>query len=158
MRTDNPAVSWTSVRTLVCGVVALTGGGCGSDDELARRYPVSGQVQYKGEPLVKGRINFIPEDKATGRPASADIADGAYRLTTQTPEDGALPGAYQVSIVAVEQDAAAARTSGGMPFHVDLGKAKRVPLIPKKYFDPALSGLTAEVKPTSNTINFDLHD
>jgi hypothetical protein len=160
MRTERPAVLSTGAWFLACAFAALTCGGCGSDDGLGRRYPVSGQVRYKGQPLAKGRINFIPENNETGRAASAEIEAGSYRLTTHAPGDGALPGKYGVSVSAVDHDisGALAKAGGGTANQVDIGKSKRTPLIPPKYFDPATSGLSAEVKLESNTINFELQD
>ena len=85
--------------------------GCG-DDGYGRRYPVSGKVTYKGQPLKQGTITFTPADANTGRTASGHIVDGAYALTTVDNEDGALPGPYQVAIASVEVDAEQGRGTG----------------------------------------------
>ena len=38
---------------------------CGSDDGLGKRYPVSGTVTYKDQPVPKGSISFVPDDPKT---------------------------------------------------------------------------------------------
>src|SRR4051794_35506157 len=78
--------------------------GCGPDDGIGRRYPVSGTVTYKGQPVPLGTVTFTPES-TEGRPAAGDIeADGSYTATTATTGDGMLPGKYKVSINAVDRD------------------------------------------------------
>jgi len=154
-------------RPAVAGLVAagvLFVSGCGYDDGIGRRYQVTGTVTYNGNPLEKGTINFqatTPE----GRSAGGDIQKGAYRLTTQTSGDGALPGKYRVSIVAKDVDmsnveATSKKRGGAMPSKKDLGKAFQTSkrLIPAKYETPGTSGLEAEVKEQSNTIDFPLTD
>src|SRR5262245_35621215 len=79
--------------------------GCGPNDGIGKRFPVSGRVTYKDQPLKSGSVNFFPEDPNTGRPATGVIeADGSYQLTTQTPSDGAMGGKYKVAISAYEVD------------------------------------------------------
>jgi hypothetical protein len=143
-------------------VFAALGYGCGSDDGLGRRYPVSGKVTYNGKPLAKGSISFIPDDPKTGRAASGSIVEGNYSLTTQAPDDGALPGSYKVTVQAAEVDltnaSEKAKKSGMMIDQRDIAKAKRTNLIPTKYLLPESSGLTAQVKAQSNKIDFPLTD
>src|SRR5262249_1430926 len=61
----------------------LLAAGC-ADDGIPPRYPVSGTVTYKGQPLASGSINFIPESES-GRGATGTIIDGRYSLTTHAP-------------------------------------------------------------------------
>lgn len=156
-----------SRRPFAAGVIAaglLAVSGCGSDDGLAARYPVQGTVTYRNKPLEKGTINFqsvSPE----GRGASGDIQEGAYRLTTQAPNDGALPGKYRVSIVAKDVDfseieAISKKQGGTLPSRKDIGKAfqKAKRLIPTKYESPGTSLLEADVKEQSNTFDYTLTD
>jgi hypothetical protein len=155
-------------RTSACKVVAVAGMGlvtvlgCGDDTGLARRYPVSGTVTYNGNPVEKGRIDFIPA-QAEGRAASGQIADGRYSLTTAIPGDGALPGPYKVTVTSVEVDTTELKAiAKGGQFHHDKTFAKAVRnakrLVPSKYQLADTSGLTATVKAESNTSNFDLKD
>jgi hypothetical protein len=133
--------------------------GCGEDDGIGQRYPVSGTVTYKGEPLKSGTVNFTP-DGAEGRPAAGEIAsDGSYRVTTLTPGDGMLPGRYKVAIQANYTDMTKVVNNPGGLYRSDLmRKAPKIKVIPEKYASAATSGLTAEVKPESNTFDFELED
>jgi len=136
--------------------------GCGDDTGLSRRYPVSGTVKYKGEPVAKGQITFAPTS-ADGRAANGDIVDGSYSLTTATPGDGALPGSYNVTVVSVEADTTKLKeVAKGGQFHHDKDFGKAVAsakkLVPSKYSLADTSGLKAEVKAQSNKFDFDLTD
>jgi hypothetical protein len=154
-------------RAVVAGLLAaglLFVSGCGDDDGLGQRYRVTGTVTFNGKPLEEGHITFHATTPK-GRSAQGDIHEGAYRLTTQDPDDGALPGKYRVSIVAKDVDlskveATSKKQGGTLPSKKDLGvafqKAKR--LIPAKYESPGTSGLEADVKEQSNTIDFSLTD
>jgi hypothetical protein len=154
-------------RPAVAGLVAaglLLVAGCGEDDGIGQRYRVTGTVTYNGKPLEQGTINFQTKTPEA-RGASGDIQGGAYSLTTRTSGDGALPGKYRVSIVAKDVDlsdveATSKKFRGAMPSKKDLGKAfqKSKRLIPAKYESPGTSGLEAEVKEQSNTIDFSLTD
>ena len=148
----------------------LTVLGC-SDDGLGARNPVSGTVTYKGEPLAKGTITFMTE-AGGGRGAMGEIKDGKYTMTTQTPGDGAFAGTYGVTIVDLVIDAAAAtketndraakekKDAPVMPDQAAMGKAlaNAKNTVPPKYQTPQTSGLKAEVKSGSNTLNYDLVD
>ena len=81
---------------LLLGPALLYVAGC-SDDGVGKRYPVSGTVKYKGEPVAKARISLYP--KGDGRGASGDVVNGSFAsLTTQQPGDGAMPGTYKVTV------------------------------------------------------------
>lgn len=137
--------------------------GCGDDSGLSKRYPVSGTVKYKGQPVSKGRISFAP-DGGAGRACGGDIENGAYTLsTTGTPNDGAIPGKYKVTVTAVDVDTTEMKKiAKGGQFHHDKAfqtaneQAKH--LVPPKYGDASTSGLSREVEAKANTINFDLTD
>ena len=157
-------------RTFACRVTAALAGmgavlvlGCGDPSGLPKRYPVSGTVTYQGKPVEKGRINFIPT-QADGRAAGGEIENGEYSLTTAEPGDGAIPGSYKVTIIAVEVDTTKLKEiAKGGQFHHDKAFAKAVrtakKLVPSKYQLPDTSGLTAEVKAQTNSgVNFELTD
>jgi hypothetical protein len=144
--------------------VLLSITGCGSDDGLGKRYSVSGTVKYKGDPLAKGQINFLPQD-GKGRGASGPIDNGNYTLSTNGDRDGALPGKYSVTILAKELDltkaeARSKKLGTAIPLPSDVAKANRTAknLVPVKYSSPDTSKLTAEVKEQSNSIPFELAD
>ena len=145
---------WCSVPV---GLSALPG--CGPDDGLGKRLPVSGTVTYKGQPLASGNVSFMPEDLSIGRPASGVIEGGSYRMTTMSPDDGVIPGKYRVAIGATEKvDLGPAPAGGGMMDQVVVAKAARKAksLIPPKYNDATQSGLTVEVP--GGSYDFDLKD
>jgi hypothetical protein len=159
----------SSLRTRAPGAVtALTAAvlllaGCTDTTGLAKRYPVSGQVTYNGAPLAKGNINFIPTGSAeANRAATGPIDNGYYTLTTATANDGAFPGTYTVTVTSTEVDLTEVKANmkGGSGHQDDVARATRnaKSLIPAKYGFPDQSGLTAEVKPGSNSFNFALKD
>lgn len=154
---------WSVITILaVAGLTPVAG--CGDDEGIGKRYPVSGTVTYNGQPLEKGTINF-QAIAADGRSAGGDIQGGEYRLMTQSPGDGALPGKYRVSITAKDVDmskveATSKKQGGTLPSKKDLGQAfqKSKRLIPARYESASTSGLEAEVKEGSNTFDFPLTD
>jgi hypothetical protein len=155
----------TRLLTLAAVAVALPGAlvppGCGYDDGIGKRFAVSGRVTYNGQPVKTGSVNFYPEDPNTARPAVGEIQqDGSYRLTTQTPGDGAMGGKYKVAISAYDVDTSkTAPLTGGVPDQAAVAQAPRKSLIPIKYSGTDESGLTATIGPNStNTFNFDLKD
>jgi hypothetical protein len=150
-------VRYSPMMAMIAGLSLLPGIGCGPDDGIGTRYPVSGTVKYQGKPVPHGTVTFTPEG-AEGRPATGDIqGDGSYTATTATPGDGMLPGKYKVSIQAIETDMSNVLNKTGGMYRSDLiAKAPRKALVPAKYADPDRSGQRVEVKERSNTFDFDL--
>jgi len=157
-----------SIKTLKLATLAFTAAGllgilgCSDESGLAKRYAVSGTVNYNGTPVAKGTITFVP-NAADGRSAAGEIADGYYTLTTAEKGDGALPGSYKVTIMSKEVDTTKLQeVAKGGQFHHDKDFAKAVKtaksLVPARYGLADTSGLTAEVKAESNKIPFDLKD
>ena len=141
--------------------------GCGGDDSgLGRRYKVSGKVTINGAPVPHGTINFLPVKPPSpeGRAATGEIKDGAYSLTTAGDFDGALPGDYNVAIVALDVDlsAAGAGHEGGMIHQGDAQHQKALKaaksLVPSKYTTGETSGLKATVDSSGKSIDFPLTD
>jgi len=140
--------------------------GCGDDSGLGRRYKVSGKVTYKGVPVPKGTVNFIPIKPPVpeGRAASGQIKDGYYSLATAGSEDGALPGEYGIAIVSMDIDLTQALPKDGTQkiregdpaYQKAIKAAKR--LIPQKYGLTETSGLKATVDSSGKSIDFDLKD
>ena len=166
----------TACAFLIAAGSALTILGCADDTGLAKRYPVSGMVTYKGTPLESGTINFAPAD-AKGRAAGGTITDGKYSLTTQDPNDGAIPGKYRVSVVAKLIDRSQVDLKIKKPREGAITEAEKKAmaivfpqkvaaraaataknLIPAKYSSPETSGLTTDVKEQSNNADFPLTD
>jgi hypothetical protein len=150
------------VAVAYVGLLSLAG--C-SDDGLAKRYPVSGKVAYKGQPVEKGTISFVA-DAADGRSASGMIENGFYKLTTQETNDGAFPGKYTVTIAARVPDLVEAEskakakgyTSAYIPQDFTAAANKKAKnAIPDKYSVPESTPFKGvEVNAGSNTKDFDL--
>jgi hypothetical protein len=157
LRTTSAGIALTAV-----GLILIAG--CGDDTGLGKRYPVTGMVTYKDQPVEKGQISFIPKDANAQRPANGFIENGRYTLTTSTPADGALPGEYAVTITALQVDDSKVRETvakyggGGRQQEIAEATAKAKPLVPPKYQLPETGKLTATVKAEPNTINFTLTD
>ena len=133
-------------RATALGFVFLLGlTGCG--DGKLKVYPVSGQILYNGEPLRGVDVAFHPTDPKnnTGYPPHATTDEnGKFTLTTYLKDDGAPAGEFQVAI------AFAVEKVGG-----DEGSDQSVRLafqVPEKYQRKETSGITATIKPESNTL------
>jgi hypothetical protein len=121
-------------------------GGCGEEPmEHAPTYAVTGKITFQGQPVTKGAVGFHGGE---GRPASGIIRpDGTYSLSTFAEGDGAVAGHYKVSVVANEADPTKMPRPGEKP---------PKDLVPKKYNNPEMSGLTADVDKKPTEVNFDL--
>lgn len=92
--------TWFSVTLLCFG--SLLGAGCGGSDDPATA-AVSGKVTRNGQPVSGGTVMFSPQASADkkgppGKPAAGEVgADGTFKLTTYTKEDGAVVGKHQVT-------------------------------------------------------------
>jgi len=132
-------------------VLTLPLSGCGKGNAISLA-KVSGSVTLDGQPLTKGAVQFMPDGSkgTTGPMATGKIGpDGKFTLTTSTPDDGAQVGFYKVAVSCWEE----------VPFDPNNPKAPPPPksLIPERYADAGMSGLTAEVKSgTKNEFTFEL--
>lgn len=158
--------SLSKLQVLLTFSVLFLTVGCGFDDGLEKRYAVTGKVTYKGQPVAKGTINFMPV-KPDGRGATGQILDGDYSLSTQATNDGAFPGEYKVTIDALNADftqaeAAAKKkgsTSVALPQDMVAKAFKNAKnAVPAKYSQVGSSPLKAEVKTSSNKFDFELTD
>ncbi len=133
-RKCQPPTAYRLMSVVFCVLIV----GCGSN--LAS---ISGKVTLDGKPLTRGTVVFQTNGQAMGH---AEIQpDGSYRIKTGDRR-GLEPGTYQVTITAYKSLPNADDPSEPIP---DL-------LTPVRYNKPASSGLTAEVKPDSNTFDFHL--
>src|SRR5262249_53019611 len=132
---DSMSTRAKSYAVFLVGCLAAALPGC-ADDGLGKRYPVSGKVTYKGQPVKKGVINFTPDGRG-GKGATGEIVDGAHPgVTPLPPNDGILPGGYKVPVSALEEVDTSDEFSkaGGMADQVSGGKAqqKAKKLVPAK--------------------------
>ncbi len=145
--------------------------GCSADDGLGSRYPVSGAVKYKGQPVAKGQISFVPLKGGSTHGASGTIENGSFSLTTLTPGDGALPGDYKVTLSAydiseseVRAEAVKIAAKHGMaPDQIPAtllsrGAKKAKSVLPTRYQVAEKSDITVKVEEKSNYYDLDLKD
>jgi hypothetical protein len=108
--------------------------------------PVEGVVTYNGAPVSNAGVMFLPEQGAMA--IGVTDAEGEFTLTTAN-HPGALIGPHRVSIS--KDETTAIPQKRGFPLY------KTKSYIPPKYSDPALSGLTADVKDDDNYFDFKLN-
>jgi hypothetical protein len=117
--------------------------GCGHDS--APLAAVRGTIAYRGAALRCGTVVFTPDPErgTTGPSACAEVqSDGSFVLRTDQAL-GAVPGWHRVTVLVLASVPAPA--------------AAPCRLLPEKYCDPELSGLTCEVKAgQENTIHLNL--
>jgi hypothetical protein len=103
-------------------------------------FPVTGQVMVDGVPVQGVLVTMIPEEGvAEGRPAAGGFTDeaGEFTPTTYKPQDGAPAGKYRVMLSWIKIiDPTSNRDS----------QPPEAEQLPKKYQNPATSGITAEVE------------
>lgn len=147
----------TVFTAMMC--LALISGGCGRSANRPKTVKVNGVVLYNGQP-VEGALVMLVATDPNGRGAVGKTdAQGKFTLTTFDPNDGAIPGTYNVAISKTvlegEPPPENPQNTGG------LEPDKRIPkdLLPVKYKVAATSGLKAEIKePGPVELRFELTD
>ena len=135
-----------SLTTIVLLSLFLTG--CG--DGKPRPVPVSGTIQFQGQPLAQGDVIFVPATRDAGQMARGTIsADGSYELSTPNLGHGALPGDYKVTVFSHD----GMREIPGM-----VAPAVGPSLIPIRFNDASTTDLEATVGEEGGEINLDLTD
>ncbi|MBR4833114.1 MAG: hypothetical protein IKU86_02120 [Thermoguttaceae bacterium] len=137
--------------------------GCGGsrNGSRAELVPAAGVVTYNGEPVADATLEFrsatdVPNSLAAGR---AD-AEGKFILTTDRPNDGALPGSYKV-VVKKEVQTIDGMTLDewlkdqgddgvGDPPEYDKDKLVNEQLLPVQYSSAETTPLTLEVPAKGN--------
>lgn len=136
---------WFSICLLVVVSCALTG--CGGGDTGI--VPVTGVVTYKGQPIAKINVMFVPADNSGKIAEGTSDETGRFKLQTQDPGDGAMVGEYRVSFKYVPD------TVPDMPGFAGGVKPEPSP-IPVKYADDMKSGFNASVKSSNEPFQFNL--
>jgi hypothetical protein len=99
-------------------------------------HPVEGYVYFEGTPAVGATLVLTPLAKDSGVKCVGVVeADGSFALTTYKNKDGAVEGRYRAVLS---------------------WKDRGISLLPGRYGKAETSGLTAEIKPGSNRIVFEL--
>jgi hypothetical protein len=145
----------TSSRYSVLAALLFVGfcvAGCDRGPQLV---PAAGIVKYKGAAVPGADVIFVPEgdgQTAIGR------SDEQGRFTLMTGgRQGALPGAYAVSITAARPKRAVSEAEA-VAMSSEQIAANREDLVPVKYNNPISSGLTDKVETDAkaNEFVFDL--
>ena len=115
--------------------------GCGKDDGHIKVYPVQGKVLVAGAPAEGARVVFYPASddlKKPGMPVPEGTTDaqGAFKLRSYKPGDGAPVGEFKVTVHWPEP----------IPPNVDEEMVEPKDRLGKRYVDPQKSGLTAKVE------------
>lgn len=118
--------------------------GCSGDG----RSEVSGTVKVNGKLVAEGAINFIPIDGNKGAGAGATITNGEYRIPRSA---GVSPGKNRVELRAFKNTGRKIQDPTAKP---GVLAEERAPLFPPEFNDK--STLTRDVKPNSDTIDFDI--
>jgi hypothetical protein len=135
------------VRTLSRGGLLLLGlcvFGCSGSDKAE----VSGTVKVNGEPIQEGAITFIPVEGTVGPGTGAAIRDGSYHVPQSM---GATVGKNRVELRAFRNTGKKVQDPTGKP---GVLTDERVLVFPPEYNDR--STLVREIKPGSNSLNFDI--
>lgn len=121
-----------------CGLLAVFFcAGCGprNNPTFEKTVPVRGKVvRANGAPVTGGLITFHPTELNKGDAWGTIGRDGRFELGTYKKDDGAMPGAYTVTVEPIVYD-----PSGNPRPNYSLG-------IPAKYTKTESSELTVEVK------------
>lgn len=135
--------------------IAAAMSGCGGEAGLAS---VKGRVTYKGQPVTTGEIFFTPDEPGKRGAKGVIGSDGYYTLGTFGNGDGAYVGKHKVSVISQGPDKPIPPKMKNRMLEEDM-QGTGDPLVPKKYFSPQSSGLTADVADgKSNVIDFELKD
>ena len=128
--------------------------GCGRSGPAY--WPISGKVTFQGKPVTVGQIRICNPKEGIDIIQSLS-ADGQYTIITGKRQ-GLPEGPYQVAIVPKLDFSKMERDSNGLPIPSTVPSAaeRNPPNIPRKYHDPASSGLTLTVKPEPNTFDVDM--
>ena len=132
---------WPSRLTLLLvvpfGVVA-----CSSDS--IHTVPASGTVTYKGQPLEKGQVQFLPAD---GPAAVGSVENGKFVLGTNADGNGAPPGNYRVTVFSYKN------------VQSKFGDSTSKSVIPNRYTNPDSSGIVVDIpKGGNNAIEIKMVD
>jgi predicted small lipoprotein YifL len=112
--------------------------GCGPGGE--KTYPVTGKVTYPdGTPLAGARVSFESTSKPISGYGTTD-ANGAYKITTYTTDDGVVEGEHRVLVMPPSRVVASQEEGEG-----SLEEPKGPPAVDPKFSNYSTSGLSVTV-------------
>jgi hypothetical protein len=137
------------LHLFLVGALASTGAmGCGPSVPMGQ---VTGKVTYNSQPVKDGVLTFAPAGASSKdtprRPGTAEIKDGSFTASTESPGDGLGIGAYDVTFTAQPPVFEAVEWDGtGSP-----------PVAPKSEYDGLVpKDPRVEVKEGPNELNIEL--
>lgn len=122
----------------------------GCDAGVDGRYPISGTVQFGGEPLSNGQISFQPTGGGTALSSSAaQVIKGKFEIPASK---GLVPGEYSVVLIAEEPSGQKLQGSDGEggTFEYD----EMVSYVPEDW--GRLSKQKVTIEPKKNVFDFDV--
>jgi len=127
------------MRTLILALVLLAFCSCNRVEAPPKTVKVEGTITHKGKPLEKGKVTLHPDAASAGagahRPAIGQISDGKFTLSTFVNGDGAIPGAYRITVESADEVSME---------DFNAGKREKQ-LVPKKYAATSTSGLAGNI-------------
>lgn len=151
-------ISWRAACLAIVFVLGCSGGTDKYKQARPKTAKATGVVTYRNEPVVDAIIVCFPT--GTGEKAVAASAytgsDGSFSLQAYPPDQGAVPGDYQVTI---QKDEEAEPAPTGPNSHDAPPPPEPKSLIPRKYKKIETSGLRITI-PESGTsdLKFELKD
>ncbi len=139
-------------RFLFPACLMLVGSGCGGSKPATA--PVSGTVLLDGKPVADASVLFEPTEGGVPARGSTD-ASGQFSLSTFTRGDGAVPGRHRVAISKMIIEGIKADDFGLEDSSVTPASQPKS-AIPRRYADPATSGLEATIEPGGLSVEFSL--
>ncbi|UUO04444.1 hypothetical protein M4951_13685 [Blastopirellula sp. J2-11] len=136
---------WYLQNFLAIMLAASLLSGC-SEDAGPKQVPVSGAIEYNGQPVTTGTVGFSPVETTQGKAVSADLVDGRYETR---PDQGLEVGRYKVVVVAME-----AISEGVDPASVS-STPKASQLIPTKYSRAETSDLEINITDSDSHVEKD---
>ncbi len=79
----------------ICIAASVFLSGCGAQEPVLQRLPVSGQVTAGGNTEFNGAIRFLPDENNPGPVATVSITKGEYRFDET---NGPIAGKYKIVI------------------------------------------------------------
>jgi hypothetical protein len=137
--------------------------GCNSGTRRPPTYPVTGTVTFKGKPLERAAVVFVPTDRSLEAASGITDATGKYELTSFVSGDGAQAGEYKVKVS--QYDTHKATTEEKKQYMTieeeqklsfakdELPTPPAKNMLPKKYENETTSGITHTVTKGPTTLD-----
>jgi hypothetical protein len=154
-----------TIPLILIAVAAAFVSGCGGGSHAV---PSTGTVLVDGKPVAGLVVMFVPKDTKLGKMASGRTDEsGAFTLTTNRTNDGAMTGEYKVLVKEISDNSNYVAANAVVPKPNDKGykdlqrsfqganrTAAQTVRIALEFGDPEKTTLKATVKPSANDNKF----